>query len=167
MTEAQIKAQLSDLQALTCTMIAEAAGDRRDGSSVEERIAVGCVIRNRVLDPGWWGNTYRAVCLKPWMFSCWNPGPDVNHQRTMRLAYEYVTGQPVVEPIVLETQALAELIIDRIVLDCTGGSDHYYAPLAMKPKGAAPKWAKDRTTGVVRAPTAIVGTQHFYRIGKA
>src|SRR5690606_28151479 len=39
-----------------------------------DMVAVGAVIRERVLRPGWWGTDWQSVCLKPWQFSCWNEG---------------------------------------------------------------------------------------------
>ena len=71
MSERDIKAALTDELALALTLDAEGRGDGRDGSSVEERIAIGCVIRNR-LALGHWGLTYRAVCHAPRQFSCWD-----------------------------------------------------------------------------------------------
>ena len=35
------------------------------------RLAVGVVIRERVLRPGWWGNSWESVCLCPGQFTCW------------------------------------------------------------------------------------------------
>ena len=38
---------------------------------VLDRLAVGVVIRERVLRPGWWGNSWESVCLCPGQFTCW------------------------------------------------------------------------------------------------
>jgi len=160
MTEDQIKAALTDLDALTLTMWAEAAGDTVEGmSSVEERIAVGCVIRNRVKLPDRYGDSYREVCLRRRQFSCWNQGSDANHVRLMALAAVLLAGQPV-SAVVLETRALARLIITGVLLDRVNGATSYYAPKAMKPKGSKPKWIFRDGTEV--SPVAIVGTQRFY-----
>lgn len=159
MTEAQIKAALTDRLALACTMVAEAGGDRKQGnSSLEERAAVGCTVRNRVRRPGKWGDSYLTVCLARLQFSCWNPGPDANHQRLMRLAYLLVTNQPPMDPLVDETLWLADGIISGLVLDRVGGATHYYAPKAMKPAGRVPSWA------VGQQPAAVVGDQLFFRL---
>ena len=157
MTEAEIKAALTDHQALTCTMVHEAAGDWRQGnSSVEERIAVGCVLRNRCRQPKRWASDYRGVALARLQFSCWNPGPDANHQRLMQLAYLLATGQPVTDPIFLETAFLAQGIMAGTILDRVNGATCYYAPKAMVPAGTVPTWAKGKQ------PAAAVGDQLFY-----
>lgn len=159
MNEAEIKAALTDLQALAGTMVAEAAGDRREGnSSLEERAAVGCVIRNRVRRPGGWGDSYRTVCLARLQFSCWNPGDDANHKRLIDLAYLLVTNQPAMDSLVLETLWLAQGIISGTVLDRVNGATHYYAPKAMKPAGRVPAWAKGKQ------PAAAVGDQLFFKL---
>lgn len=160
MTEDEVKAALTDLDALTLTMWAEAAGDTAEGrSSVEERIAVGCVIRNRVQKPERYGDSYRAVCLARKQFSCWNHGTDANHVRLMALAEALIAGQPV-SLVVQETRALARLIMTGVLLDRVSGAVSYYAPKAMLPKGAKPKWIFKNGTEV--QPVAVVGTQRFY-----
>lgn len=45
-------------------------GEARD-FGVLDRLAVGAVIRERVLRPGWWGNSWESVCLCPGQFTCW------------------------------------------------------------------------------------------------
>lgn len=153
----------TDILALTAW--AEAAGDAaQGGSSVEERIAVLSVIRNRVADPSWWGDSYRAVCLKPYQFSCWNnDAHDANHARLIALTLQVQANLPTDNPIFTETQYLADGIRRGLLLDRVHGADYYYAPQAMTPPGAAPTWAK--TNGVVMPPLAIVGRQHFYKLG--
>lgn len=166
MTLAQLKAGLPESDVLSLTAWAEARGDWRQGnSSVEERIAVMSVIRNRVLAPAWWGDTYRAVCLLRRNFSCWNDDPnDPNHLALLKIAAKVMAGQATGDPVFEETRFLADGIRRGFILDRTAGSDHYYAPKAMLPAGSAPKWAKT-SAGIVRPPHAIVGDQHFYRLG--
>lgn len=43
-------------------------GEARD-FGVLDRLAVGAVIRERVLRPGWWGSTWEEVCMQ---FGCWS-----------------------------------------------------------------------------------------------
>lgn len=165
MTDDDVTSQLLETDVLALTMWAEARGDFNQGhSSVEERLAVGCVIRNRVLAPAWWGTNYRAVCLKRAMFSCWLPGNDPNHLAVMALGQALVAGQPITDLTFLETKFLAEGIRRGLILDRTNGSDHYYAPKAMRPAGAVPKWAA-LPDGTARPPDCIVGDQHFYHLG--
>jgi N-acetylmuramoyl-L-alanine amidase len=161
--EATAGVRETDILALTAW--AEASGDTtQGGSSVEERIAVLSVIRNRVADPAWWGDTYRAVCLKAFQFSCWNDDAhDANHLRLIALTLQVQANQTPDNPIFIETQFLADGIRRGLVLDRVHGADYYYAPQAMTPPGSAPAWAKSH--GVVIPPLAIVGRQHFYKLG--
>lgn len=163
--EATIKAALDDEQALALTMLAEAGGDWREGgSSVEERLAVAFVVRNRVRTPRRWGKTFRDVCLARLQFSCWNPGTDPNHVRLMALAEQIVLGFPNTDPLLRETVYLAAGVIDGIFLDQTGGATSYYAPKAMKPAGAKPAWVYlNGKAGPEHVPTAVIGSQIFYK----
>jgi N-acetylmuramoyl-L-alanine amidase len=52
------------------------------GQGILDRLAVGAVIRERVLRPGWWGRGWVGVCKLPWQFSCWNES-DVNYQKLL------------------------------------------------------------------------------------
>jgi N-acetylmuramoyl-L-alanine amidase len=166
-TDQDIQAALAEPDVLALTAWAEARGDGKQGnSSVEERIAVMSVIRNRVKAPAWWGKTYRAVCLKSQQFSCWNDDPnDANHVAVIAAAELIIRGAAV-DPILAETRFLADGIARGVILDRTGGADHYYAPKSMKPAGSAPKWAKT-LAGVIIPPHVVVGDQHFYRLGAA
>lgn len=162
--ESRIKEALTDRLATALTMIAEAAGDWREGgSSVEERIAVGCVIRNRVLARRW-PKTFRGVCLQAKQFSCWDPGTDANHVRLMATADLLIRGGRL-DPITAETLYLADGIIDGTILDRTNGATSYYAPAAMKPAGRKPNWVYlNGRDGTEHRPAATVGSQVFYRI---
>jgi hypothetical protein len=169
MTEREIIDQLTDLTALAATMIAEGGGDAVEGnSSVEERIAVGCVVRNRLRTPGRFGDTFKAVCLKnngrTWQFDCWRPGSGPNHDRLIGLAYVLVISQPPMDPLVTETLALADLLIRGVLVDRVNGATSYYAPQAMVPKNAKPFWVfTDKARTIERPACAIVGSQRFYK----
>jgi len=52
------------------------------GQGILDRMAVGAIIRERVLRPGWWGKDWEGVCKHPWQFSCWNES-DVNYQKVL------------------------------------------------------------------------------------
>lgn len=155
MTEPEIRAALTPIQVLACTMWGEARGDQKQGgSSLEERVAVGCVIRNRLRTPNRYGDTYRDVCLAPRQFSCWNLGGS-NHEALIRVAYRLVTGQPTMDDVLDETRYLAEGIVQGVILDRVKQATHFYAPLAMKPPGRVPDWAEGKIP-------VIVGSQLFF-----
>lgn len=161
--EARIKEALSDRLALALTMIAEAAGDWREGgSSVEERIAVGTAVRNRV-QARRYPKTFRGVCLQAKQFSCWNPGTDANHVRLMATADFLIRGGTP-DPISAETLYLADGIISGTILDRTNGATSYYAPAAMRPPGSKPFWVYlNGRSGPEHPPAAVIGSQVFYR----
>lgn len=152
------------LLTLALTMIGEAVGDARDGSSIEERIAVGCVVRNRLASgrTKQFGGSYPDVCLKPLQFSCWNEG-DPNRRRLLTMAADWLADagrSGMQDPRLVETRYLAGGVIQNAIIDITGGATHYFNPKIV----AAPAWAyTDRTKKVLRTPTAIVGSHQFYR----
>lgn len=48
-----------------------------------DRLAVGAVIRERVLRPGWWGEDWESVCKSPGQFACWNED-NPNREKVLR-----------------------------------------------------------------------------------
>ena len=152
---------LVDRSVLALTAYAEGRGDSHEGrSSVEERIAIMCVVRNRRLHFERYraaDASYKAVCLAPLQFSCWNTPAagvrDANHDALVVLAERMVVGQPP-DPLVAETLYLADGVISGALLDATRGATSYYAPAAMQPPGRVPTWAKD-------VPAVQIGSQFF------
>lgn len=149
---------------LALTMTGEAVGDARDGSSIEERIAVGCVVRNRLAKPGRFGGTWAGVCLRPWQFSCWNAN-DPNRRRLLTLADAYIRDAAAAcgdDRRFAETLWLAGGIIQGSILDIVEGADHYFNPKIV----AAPPWAFEDTKRTrLRKPDAVVGSHQFYALG--
>lgn len=122
MIDAEIKARLVDRSVLGLTMYGEARGAR-----VEARIAVGCVARNRTRWPARYRATashYKAICLAPKQFSCWNGG-DANYAAVMAQAERIVHGPGLDDLVLQECLYLADGIIERALLDNTRGSTFY------------------------------------------
>ena len=125
MTDAEIVDGLTDVQALALTMWGEARGDAREGhSSLEERVAVGCVVRNRTKYPTRWRESLKGVCLQPAQFSCWNVS-DPNRPALLATAHLLITGQPTKDALADETLYLAAGIASGVVRDTTAGATHY------------------------------------------
>ncbi len=124
------------------TLWGEARGESSDGL-----IGVGCVIRNRVFNPAWWGNTYEDVCLKSGQFSCWTEEAE---------AMKFLDVKK--DPQGRECAWVAIGVIYNCLMDLTKGADHYLAKW-MLDKGVAPKWA------VIHQPVAVIGHHAFYKIG--
>jgi N-acetylmuramoyl-L-alanine amidase len=114
-----------DRDAIALTIYGEARGESPVG-----RIAVACVIRNRLRD-GRWGSTYKDVCLAPKQFSCWNAG-DPN--RAVLLS---ALGQPVLHPILCECYMLADILLNEDTIRRLGNATHYYARSIEPPAWAA------------------------------
>lgn len=160
MTETAILAGLSDVEALALTMYGEARGDAVQGwSSVEERIAVGCVVRNRTRTPKRWGDTLKATCLQRVQFSCWNAS-DPNRARLIAFGYRLVTGQPVQDALVEETLYLAAGIADGVLRDQTIGADHYLTTALFR-SAKRPAWVSGLRF------TREIGSHVFFTSAKA
>ena len=141
MTDLELRETLTEPQVLALTLYGEARGE-----PIEGRVAVGCVIRNRV-ESGRWGGSYRHVCLQKWQFSCWIPeGGITNYETVMSAARMLLRGR--VLPVLSECLWIADGLISGALLDRVRGANHYYNPKAMKPVGRIPGWAKGKTAHV-------------------
>lgn len=98
----------------------------------EGKVAVACVVRNRVKRPGWWGDDYLKVCLKPFQFSCWNE-KDPNKKKIMALTDDGT------DAIFMICQQIAQGTIQNRLNDPTNGATHYHT------KNIKPKWAEGKT----------------------
>lgn len=154
MTDDEIKAALSDFEAFWLTLWAEVRGE-----PIEGIVAVASVIRNRVGKR--FGASYRAVCLAPNQFSCWNPGDDRNHVLLMERArlvvgdYAERSTQPL-DPMTRQLKYLAQGIMNGDLLDSTAGADHYLTKTRFQSR--PPEWAVDRTA-------TFIGAHAFLKIG--
>lgn len=167
MSDAEVLAALDSRQTLALTADAEARRIPRDRSPVEELIAVMCIARNRRPQYTRWravDDSYKAICLAPSQFSCWNAGTDPNHLRLMALARLLVDTNSVLQTIdpsgavdteLRECLFLADGVIANTIIDRTGGCDSYFAPAAMKPAGRIP-------AGAIGKVLLDVGDQKFY-----
>lgn len=160
MTREAIRAAVTDSTALVCTLFGEARSEPIAGV-----IAVGCVIRNRVLadlgrdaKPDWWGESFRGVCLAKWQFSCWwEDSP--NAARVYGLAEALIARQPTGEDgLVAELQWVAHGLIEDQLRDLTRGADHYLTTELLH--RAPPAWARGRQA------VAIVGAHTFFRLSQ-
>lgn len=138
--------ELTDVDIATVTLWGEARGE-----PIEGRIAVACVLRNRVAD-GRWGDTYTDVCLAPKQFSCWNEGRDANHAAVMVLVEDLKAGRFVNDPILKECYWIMQGVMNSIVRDRVPHATHYYAASMREP----PAWADDADL------VARVGNHLFY-----
>lgn len=145
--DAAIKAALTPAQVVGMTIWAEARAE-----PIEGEVAVGCVIRNRLLRPKRFAETWAGVCLAKWQFSCWIPqGGEKNYQMLMARCEASLGG---VQPWPRQQLWIAEGIINGAIEDRVSGADHYFASW-MK---VWPAWAKGLE------PVAVLGVHRFYRV---
>lgn len=131
---------LSDQEVVGKTIFGEASNQSYIGQQ-----AVANVIQNRVAKPGWWGNDFRSVCLKPYQFSCWLAS-DPNSSRIMEVDPENAVYQ--------QCMAIAGLAMADQLHDVTNGATSYYAITMGNPPG----WARGKT------PCATIGEHIFFQV---
>lgn len=145
--DAAIKAALTAAQVVGMTIWAEARAE-----PIEGEVAVGCVIRNRLLRPKRFNDTWQEVCLDKWQFSCWIPqGGEANYRMLMARCEAAQEGTL---PWPRQQMWIADGIISGAIEDRVSGGDHYYASWLSKP----PAWAKGLT------PVAVLGVHRFYKV---
>jgi N-acetylmuramoyl-L-alanine amidase len=143
-TQAEIYACIRAMGAgpsLTACIVGEAAREPFDG-----KLAVGCVVRNRVRDARRWPNSYEEVLCKRAHFSCFNA--DLFRREIFEIHREKLWWR--------ECYYAAWGIVGDYIGDTTNGATHYW-----NPDIAAPKWAPKLTW------LAKIGDHQFAREGWA
>ncbi|HAM57568.1 MAG TPA: hypothetical protein DCQ64_20010 [Candidatus Rokubacteria bacterium] len=140
---------LTDRDALALTVWAEARGE-----SVNGRVAVACVIRNRMRLRKL---SAKAVCLQPMQFSCWQTiDGQANHDVLKALVDAAAAGRPVTDPIIRECYWIADGVLAGDVRDNTKGADHYLTTRLLS-SSRRPSWVAKMDW------TTTVDSQAFYR----
>ena len=128
---------LDDIELLTALILGEAESEPLLG-----KIAVACVVRNRVNDKRWADN-YRDVMLQPYQFSCFLP--------------EYFRPEIVKQnrhsPVWRECNFAAFGVYNRYLRAEALGATHYCADYI-----ETPYWAKGHE------PVLIIGKHIFYKL---
>lgn len=139
---------LGDVEILGLTMIGESRGE-----SIAGMVAVANVIRNRVRNSF---SDYKAICLAPKQFSCWNDN-DPNRILLEELAEKLINGQNLEEPVYKQIMFLASGIVANILLDNTRGATNYLTnDLFFSDK--KPKWALKAVN------LKTIGNQIFFNV---
>jgi hypothetical protein len=154
LTDSDVIARLSPAQVVALTLYGEARG-----SSEALRTGIASVIatRAKAKRPSW-GLSPRAVCLKPWQFSCWTPaGGAANYASVMEAARLLESGVLYEgRRALVACLALGRAVVDGTLADTVQGATHYYAPAAMVPKNRVPAWA------VGLEPVAVIDGTRFF-----
>ena len=129
---------MDELTLLASVIYGEARGEPYLG-----KVAVGCVVRNRVLQPSWWGDSYHRVILAREQFSCLNE--DQKNKAIPRiLKHKDAKSWK-------DCQEVAYDIISGATKDITAGADHYFADHVPKPA-----WSERMLK------TMVIGHHEFY-----
>lgn len=119
-----VAGSLTSVEAITNTFIVALCIYREArGESPEARRAVGCVIRNRVQRPAWWGKDWFSVVTKSFQFSSFNKGEPNS----------VVFGAPG-DPVWEDCYNAALDVINGTQPDITGGATFYFSvPIQIEP----------------------------------
>ena len=138
----------ADIDAVTRTMLGEAANQGDDGLA-----AVAHVIVNR-LEKGGYGKTLNDVARAPKQFSAWN---------SKGLGGNNLVNISADDPRYQRARAIAEEVLNGRRADNTGGAVNYFAPAGMTGKNGTvkgePKWASQMSY------TTTIGGHKFYSDG--
>lgn len=128
----------ADLDTMARTLWGEARGE-----SLEGKIGVAWVIKNRADNPKWWGHGISEVCKAPWQFSCWLE-KDPNRQKLLAVTPK--------DEMFRECLMVTAGVLSGNIPDPTSGANHYHA------KSILPNWASGKE------PTARLHNHLFYRL---
>jgi N-acetylmuramoyl-L-alanine amidase len=141
--------RLSDRDVLALTLWGETRGE-----PIEGKVAVACVIRNRMASRR---QAARDVCLAPMQFSCWQPlGGKANHDALQVLVDVLTSGRAPSDAVVRECQWIADGVLSGACRDLVKGADHYVTT-ALLSSTKKPGWIRTMTF------CATVGAHAFYR----
>ena len=129
---------LDDIDLLTALILGEA-----ESESLMGKIAVACVVRNRVNDKRW-PDTYKKVMLQPKQFSCFLP----EYFRPSILTRNRQ------DPVWREAQIAAFGVYNKYIRSEANLANHYYSKI-MKEE---PYWAKGHE------PVLEIGLHKFYKL---
>jgi N-acetylmuramoyl-L-alanine amidase len=148
-TDAELIGVLSPLDALALTIYGEARSER-----VEGRVAVACVVRNR-LKTRRYGTDAKAVCLMPRQFSCWLQHDDAHKRNFSNLIFAArALRSDLPGPAMRECVWIAGGVLDDALEDITRNATHYITRSLWESK--PPRWALGLT------PVIGIGAHVFF-----
>jgi spore germination cell wall hydrolase CwlJ-like protein len=146
LTDQQVLDTLTEEMALALTMLGEARGEE-----IEGRAAVGCTVRQRVLDERW-PDDYKGVCLQRSQFTCWNLN-DPNRALLLNIARGVE-----ISPLLDEATWIAQGIISGVIRDRAGfGRANHYVTRVQLDKHP-PDWARGQSA------TCFLRNHAFFRL---
>ena len=126
--------KLTDIHILALTLYGETIGIKhRTPAALEELVALGCKIRNRVLN----GSSYRVECVQ---CDCWYPERNEGSHLRVMAAMEHLLTGTVTDPRYLEAAWVALGMIHGYCRDVLKGATESH-PVSELPR---PEWAQHR-----------------------
>jgi len=153
---------VGDIQAVAMTLYGEARG-----TSLLDRLAVGAVIRERYLRPGWWtrkkdddipDDTWEAACRHPWQFTSWHDHDAAHRRNYERMVNAYRDDPETFYSCLLLAEYIVRFMTDRDVerLFEVAGPDefptHYHDTSLSGPPGA---WGNNIRPVQTRFPSSF------------
>jgi len=145
--------QRTAIETVAMTLYGEARGQ-----SLLDRLAVGAVIRERVLRPGWWGKDWQGVCRAPWQFTCWHDHDAAHRRNYERMVNAYRDDPDTFFSCLLLAEYIVRFMTDRDVRALFDVDDpdefptHYFSsPLTEPPKS----WGSNLREVRPRFPSAF------------
>lgn len=142
---------LSPLEALTLTIIGEARGE-----PIQGQVAVGWIIKNRLMHKPTIYRDYRDVVFEQEQFSCWNSNsPEKGLMDS--LIESMVRGEIFEDMYLKQCEYVAQGIDNNKIIDNTGGN-LYYLTSSLFNSDHRPSWAKNTRNA------RVIGTQTFFMV---
>lgn len=145
------KNDLSPLEALELTIIGEARGE-----PIEGQIAVGWIIKNRLMHNPVKYHDYRDVCFQPEQFSCWNDD-SVEKGFMDELTQKIIMDAEITDRYLVQCMWVALGIDENKIIDNTNGSLYYLTTDLFKSNNR-PSWSKNARNVLVK------GSQTFFNV---
>lgn len=133
--ENSILDNISEIEACGLTIYGEARGE-----SILGQIAVGCVIRNRVIK---FHTSYQEICFKPKQFSCWNED-DPNYPILLELATKLIHNERIKDIALDQCIFLAGGVVNNHLMDVTDNAHNYLTEHLFF--HSRPSWASNPTS---------------------
>lgn len=118
------------------------------GESTDAKIAVAHTVKNRIDNPGWWGNDWISVLTKKWQYSSLTD-PNDKQLTTWPKADDHVFE---------ECLSIAEMVVRGVYNSPLKGIDSYYDDSLQG--DLRPKWAKEHPERFV----GKIGRLNFYNM---
>jgi spore germination cell wall hydrolase CwlJ-like protein len=142
---------MTPVQAYDFILLALCIWREARGEALNTKNAVAWSIRNRVLNPGWWGTGWSGIILQPFQYSSFNRSDPNATKLPMQTDPSWQDSLIAAQQVYSSDPATAPAIADPT----NGATSYFDMSLDLNP----PSWATDGSF----VKTADIGRLHFYR----